>query len=111
MDCVEKLNCDAGRTPTEWGQERLLGMEACLNMDRECEGCRKPFKPIKQNQKFCSQQCARKVRFARYVQRKALGPAEDLQGPVCGASRVPSALEIECALPADPRLIFLIPDP
>jgi predicted nucleic acid-binding Zn ribbon protein len=40
-------------------------------MDRQCEGCRKPFKPIKPNQKFCSQRCARKVSFARYVQRKA----------------------------------------
>jgi len=30
-----------------------------------------PFTPIKPNQKFCSQRCGRKVRFARYVQRKA----------------------------------------
>jgi len=40
-------------------------------MDRECESCQTPFKPIKANQKFCSQRCARKVWFARYVQRKA----------------------------------------
>src|SRR5262249_48065641 len=29
MDYVEEINCDAPRTPTERGQERLLGMEAC----------------------------------------------------------------------------------
>jgi hypothetical protein len=84
MDCVEKINCNACRTPTEWGQGRLLGMEVRRNMDRECEGCRKPFKPIRLNQKFCSSRCARKVRFARYVQRKAeqqLGSAVELKSP------------------------------
>ena len=81
-------------------------MEARLNMDRECESCQKPFKAIKPNQKFCSQRCARKVRFARYVERKASGPAEDSQGPVCVASRLRDAVEIECTLPADPRLIW-----
>ena len=53
-------------------------MEARLgNMDRVCDSRQKPFKQIKPNQKFCSQQCARKVRFARYVQRKAAALAVD----------------------------------
>jgi hypothetical protein len=46
-------------------------------MNRECESCRKAFKRIKSNQRFCSQQCARKVLFARFVQRRALELAED----------------------------------
>jgi len=54
-------------------------MDAHLNMDRECESCQGPFKPIKPNQKFCSPQCARKVRFARYGQRKALKLTGDSQ--------------------------------
>jgi len=93
MDCVEKINCNACRTPTERGQERPLGMEARLTMDRECESCRKPFKPIKLNQKFCSQRCARKVHFARYVERKA-------------EQQLGSAVELKSALPPDPRLIL-----
>jgi hypothetical protein len=109
----QKFNCNARRTPTERGQVRLLGLEARLNIERECESCQNRFKPIRPNQKFCSQRCARKVRFARYVQRKALGPAEDSErAPQAdGANRQVCALEIEAALPADPRLIFLISDP
>jgi hypothetical protein len=52
-----------------------------------------PFTPIKPNQKFCSQQRGRKVRFARYVQRKA-------------EQQLGSAVELKSALPPDPRLIL-----
>jgi len=50
-----------------------------MTMERECRSCQKPFKPIKPNQKFCSQRCARKVRFSRYVRRKRLALSGDSQ--------------------------------
>jgi hypothetical protein len=69
---VQGSGCDARYTPTEWGQEQLFEAEVVWSMDRVCESCQGPFTAAKQNQKFCSPRCARKVRFARYVQRRAL---------------------------------------
>src|SRR5260370_24426746 len=52
-------------------------MGGCWRMDQVCKSCKGPLKAIKPNQKFCSQRCARKARFDRYVQRRALALAGD----------------------------------